>query len=289
MSSPVPNIFSMPPPRLTLTQRMSSAMTSIPLPLMILTTIIVICIVIVYIVVKFKSGYMKSVNMLQDPVILSNPMAGDFMTCASAKLPASNNGTEYSYSMWLFVDNLNITADPKPVLYRGNSQSLSNGCFYVYMDAKTNKLYASAATNASVPVSSFADIQADKKTFLQSTIDYIPLQRWVNVLYSIKDTVMTTFLDGELYSVTSMFELPLRADGSRPLITPHTGDIMLGGKADMEGFNGYLGNCTYYNFGATISDVRGIYDKGPYTRTWFSYLGLGVRSPIYKIDTSNLK
>jgi hypothetical protein len=291
MSSPAA-FFSTPPPTPTIAQRLSNLSTNMPLPIMVLTTTIVLIMVILFIVVRMKRGTLKSVSILKDSVVLANPMAGDYMISPGAKLPASNNGHEYTYSIWLFIDNLNITRTHKPVMYRGSSASWSDGCFYVFMDAKTNQLYAASRTNGAVDAANKEPTLEGIKNnpfFMRSTIDYVPLQRWVHVAYSIKDTTMSTFVDGELYSVTSVHELKARPDGSRPLPVQHKGDIMIAGKADKEGFNGYIGNGTYYNFAATMKEVRQIYNKGPYVSTWMSYFGLGVRSPIYRISSNDLK
>lgn len=264
-----------------------------PYPVMILISVLVLVLVIVFIVFKVKANSLASVDLLTNPIVPGNPLGGEFNIAPAGKLPNTNNGNQYSYSVWLFVDNVSITEDHKTVLYRGNSQSYANGTFFVYMDAKTNSLYASVRTNGALDETNtnveptLNDIKKNKY-FLQSLIDYIPLQRWVNVTYTVNDTVLSTFMDGDLYSVTSIYELPVKADGSRPLISKQQGDVNISGKAGKEGFNGYIGNSKYYNFALTVTEAQVVYKKGPYKLSWLSYLGLtnvGVRSPIYTIHS----
>jgi Concanavalin A-like lectin/glucanases superfamily len=296
MSSPGVFSFNQPRPAATTTSaRFSALMQATPYPLMILTAIIVLVAVIVYVVMRIKKGSLKSVNLLTSQVVLANPMTGGFSSIPGAVLPNATNGTEFSYSLWIFVENISITNDHKIVLFRGNPASFSNGSFFVYMDAKTNVLHAAVRTNGAVDETSTAqtptlgDIQQNKY-FLRSTVEYVPLQRWVNVSFSVKDAVMTTYLDGDLYSVTSIYEMPLKMDGTRPLVAKQGGDVMIGGKTGQDGFNGYIGNCKYYNYAISVPEAHSIYEKGPYKTSWLSYIGLdnlGVRSPVYLISAAN--
>lgn len=297
MSSPfvssAPSVAPVAQPALK--NRFMSLMQGAPYPLMVIVAIIVLTAVIVFIIIKYKQGSLKSTPLLKQQIILANAKGGDFTICPAGTLPSATNGSEFSYSLWVYVDNISITQDHKNVVYRGNSQNFANGTFFVYMDAKTNSLYASVRTNGALDEStlpqppSLNDVK-NNKYFLQSAIDYIPLQRWVNISYTVKDTTLSTFLDGDLYSVTSIYELPTKTDGSRPLISTQSGDIMVGGKIGKEGFNGYIGNCLYYNFAMTIAESKVVYNKGPYQATWLSYLGfsnVGLRSPIYTIGADS--
>lgn len=272
----------------------ASVLQKTPYPLMVVTAVIILVAVIVFIIIKVKGNTLKSVNLLTAPIIKANPLSGDYVTTPAGYLPSTTNGNEFTYSIWMFVDNISITNDHKIVLYRGNSQSFANGSFFVYMDAQSNVLYASVRSNAALDDSTsnteptLQDIKSNKY-FLQSTIEYVPLQRWVNVAYTVKDTVISTFLDGELYSVTSIYELPAKQDGSRALLATQAGDVMTGGKAAQEGFNGYIGNSKYFNFALTVAEAKRVYRQGPYKASWLSYLGLGnvgLRSPVYQITAT---
>lgn len=271
--------------------RFQSLFQSTPMPIMIIVSVIVLAVVIVFIFYKIKTGSLISTTLLPQQMISANANQGSFTIFPGGKVSNSAYGTEFSYSLWLYVDNITITNDHKNVMYRGNSTTFANGTFFVYMDAKTNTLYASVRTTGVLDETTAAQTPTlvdinQNKYFLKSTIDYVPLQRWVNVTYVVKDTTMTTFLDGDLYSVTSIYELPGKPDGSRPLISTQNGDVMMGGMTAAPGFNGYLGNIVYYNFSLDLAQGKTVYFKGPYKSTWLSYLGfsnVGLRSPIYKI------
>lgn len=283
-------------PSSSYSQKLSGLVSGTPVPLMIVVAIIVLTAVIVFIVIKVKKGSLESVDLLNTPVISANAQGGEFYIAPAAKLPTSGNGNVCTYSLWLFVDNVSITNDHKIVMYRGNSGTFANGTFFAYMDAKTNTLYASMRTNGALTDGSTSNPTLsnirNNKYFLHSKIDYIPLQRWVNVSYSLKDTVLSTFLDGDLYSVTSIYEMPMKPDGSRPLPSKQSGDIMIGGKAAKPGFTGYIGNSKFYNFSVTLAEAKVMYNQGPYKKSWLSYIGLSnvaLRNPVYKVSTEDVK
>lgn len=271
----------------------SSVVRSIPLPLMVAVALIILVTAIVFILLKIQRGSLKTVKLQNVPLLMANPQTGEPYYTPSAKLPASSNGVQYTYSFWLYIEDLHITDDEKIILFRGNTSAYENGTFFVYMDAKTNKLYASSATNA-VKSSGFIPLRLtdlkNNRTYLTSTIDFVPLQRWVNITYAIKDNIMTTFVDGDLYGVTSVFEIRNAQTGARALIIPHKGDIMLGGNKTNESVNAYIGNAIYCNYAVNVNQAREIYNKGPYEASWLGYFGLGnigFRSPIYKVNTAS--
>ena len=274
--------------------KFTSILQATPYALLIVSSIIIIVAVIVFIALQIRNTSLKTINMLKTSIIKANPQAGEFYISPAAKLPDSSN--EFSISLWLYIENLSITDNHKIILYRGNPDTFANGKFFVFMDSKTNTLYASLRTTAAYDDSNNSkpnlfDIRYNKY-FLQSAIDYVPLQRWVNIIYTVKDTVLTTYLDGEIYSVTSIYELPQSHNGGRPLPSKQSGDIMIGGNAYYESFDGYMGNLTYHNFSLNVKEARVLYKKGPYMTSWLAYLGLGnvgVRSPIYRISASDVK
>jgi hypothetical protein len=277
--------------------KFSGMFQSTPYPLMIVVSIIVIVAAILFIVLRLRRGAYKSVDLLKKSIVNSNPDNNEHYVSPAAKLPLGINGNDFSVSMWLYVDNLTITNDHKIILYRGNPTTYTNGRFFVYMDSRTNTVYASVRTSGAQEESSsqrepsLTDIRGNKY-FLQSTIDYVPLQRWVHLLYTVKDTTMSTYVDGDLYSVTSIYELPTTAFGSRPLPVRQQGDYMVGGKIGKQGFNGYIGNPTYFNFAVALNDVKLVYKKGPYKSSWLKFVGMGnvgFRNPVYKITGEEVK
>lgn len=262
------------------------------IPIFVLLTLLIITGIIIFLVYKIRGYRFKTVDLMRVPVLNANPMAGEHMTFLGSGIPSLKNGSEFSYSFWIYVESITITSDYKIVLYQGNANSYVNGSTYVYMDPNTNKLYITVRTNGkpeTPDVNNKINLQQilDNDGLMQASIDYVPLQRWIHVLYAVRDAVMYVYLDGELYSVQSTFDMALRADGSRPMITKPIGDVFVGGKAGREGINGYIGRAQFMNYAVSLKQAKTIYSEGPYKQNFLSYLGIknvGVRSPFFYTD-----
>jgi hypothetical protein len=84
--------------------------------------------------------------------------------------------------------------------------------------------------------------------------------------------------------------MPTKGDGTRMIIAPQSGDIMIGGKAGKEGINGYIGNAMFANYTVTLAQARDIYMRGPYKASWLSMFGLGnygLRAPVYRLSADD--
>lgn len=271
-------------------EKVSSATSSVPV--LVFITLLVITGVIIFLIYKVRQYSLKTVDLMRVPVINANPMSGEHHTFLGGRLPELRNGGEYTFSLWLYMENVTITSDYKIVLYQGNASGYVNGSTFVYMDPNTNRLYITLRTNGNPEVVDrdgrvMLQQIKDNPNLMQATIDYVPMQRWVHVMFSVRDAVMYLYLDGELYSVNSVYDLPTRADGSRPMITKPIGDVFIGGKADREGVNGYLARAQFMNFAATLQQAKAVYNEGPYKRSLLSYVGIdnvNIRSPFYFTD-----
>ena len=267
--------------------------------ILIFVSLIVLVAVIIYIVIRVRRFAMKSVPLTLEPVINANPMGGEAVRTPAGALPERVSGNDSSVALWLYVDNISdkVNGDHKVILYQGNPESYENGSFFVYMDGNTNKLYVSMRTSG-VDESklsktdnkvTLADVHTNK-SFLTTGIDYVPIQRWVHILITVKDATLTVFLDGELYSLATIYDLPLRIGDVRPVIVKGTGDIMVGGKSGAIGITGFIARAEFFNYALTLKQAKTKYEEGPYKSTILGYLGMpsvGVRSPLYWTDRAN--
>ena len=210
------------------------------------------------------------------------------------------------------------------VFYRGSTDGVASANPLVFMDGQTNKLYiaiktqdsqlaanitttlgtaeekerfkntydanvnlAAARTNNQFLNKSLGDKNHTNKHMIL-TIDYIPLQRWVNVTCVIDNKICTIFMDGEIYSVKSTEEYSKRSGN---LIVDKTdGNVFVGKNIKVS--NGatpdsYFSRLRFFNYGITMNEVKKIYNDGPAGGSMFGLPGMayGVRSPIYKVGT----
>lgn len=290
------------PPRPNISERVfrgvQKATSTASSSLYILVVLCLLCLigVIIYVIYRINKYSLKTVSLLPETVMNANAMSGSFVTVPSARLPKFAQGNEYSISFWLYVDNIQDKPDQehKMIMYQGNPNNYDNGTLFVYMDGNTNRMYVSARTNgADITVNADAsrtskliDIKANPY-FLHGTIEYVPIQRWLHFVVTIKDATMTVFMDGELYTVATIYEMQLRPNDIRPVLIKPSGDVMIGSKAGVLGVSGYIARAEYTNFSMTLRQVKSKYEEGPYKRSLFRFLGIpnvGMRNPFYYDD-----
>lgn len=275
--------------------------------------------VIVYISFSMKASNLKGKVLMKTPVKLDEQQVSTVIDAGD--IPKSVVGREYSYSFWMYLDSFNQSNDkPQMVMYRGSQNSLSDANPVVMMDGNTNKLYFVFKTQGSSlsAVSPFIKYDTDLSNILKRSyfmnkdltmttpdinkhvimsIDYIPLQRWVNIVIVVDNKLITIFMDGEIYSVKSVDEYKstktpeLDSRGNKidyNLILEKTeGNIYLGRYNKSPTPPAFMSKLEFYNYAISLTDVRRIYINGPFSKNFLNMLGVaayGVRSPIYKID-----
>jgi hypothetical protein len=129
------------------------------------------------------------------------------------------------------------------------------------------------------------------------TIDYVPMQRWLHVVMVVDNKLVTTFIDGEIYSVKTTDEYKMLKEPERDargntithnlIIEKTQGTLYMGKFGPAAPPSSYLSNLEFFNYAISINDVKRIYVHGPFSRNFLAMLGIssyGVRSPVYKID-----
>lgn len=305
--------------------------------LLIIGVILLFIIVILYILFMLKSAKLTGKQLTSKPIKLDELTVP--IEIASAELPKPVVGREYSFSFWLYIENYDqtftrnaannqVTPLDKMIFYRGTSGNINSANPIVTMDGLSNKMYIAIKTQDSTLTSIPGRIDYNSNLynirfmnyFLNSklkirdtanpdqpainkyiilTIDYIPLQRWVNVTFIIDNKISTVYMDGEIYSVKSTEEFkavrePELDVRGRPvnvnLIVDKTDNNVYVGKNPSIGggktIPGYLGKLQFFNYALALNDVKTIYNQGPLGRkSWFGgKINYGVRAPVYKLD-----
>jgi hypothetical protein len=271
--------------------------------------IIVLVVVAMFAIVLVIMYVMKMVkaNKLQNVVLNADMIAFDNREIVPYKIPAENmslitNGQEYSYSFWVFLGGqYATTTKPKIILQRGNDNTYAGNVIQIspttspliMLDPVSNIMYFAVSTSAvTTSMSASAVIVTNSQGkytsgYMVNTIDYIPLQRWVNVALVVKDSAMYIYMDGDLYSVTTTNDV-VSSSGSpvSPMVKGTTGDLYIGDRVNYT--QGYDTLTRFYNYALTQNDIAKIYSSGPTASSWLSWLGMqnyGVRSPVYQINT----
>lgn len=260
--------------------------------ILIVVSIFILVLIVIYIISVVKKNKLQNVSLQTNMISLNNREIIPYKI-ASENLSLVTNGQEFSYSFWIILNSTyDPTSDHKLILQRGGTNNIISGKLNyssnvnpaIFLDKSTNKMYICISTTR-VKTNNFADgILAKDSGYIVSTIDYLPLQRWVFIGVVIRETTLYVFIDGDLYSASSIYDIP-SSNGTRPMIKGTNGDIIIGEKNNTT--QGYLANSRYFNYALTQNEMVSYYNSGPSTNGLLSMLGLknyGVRSPIYEIE-----
>lgn len=216
--------------------------------------------------VKLLDGMVSatSMNVITQDISQSPTM---LVTHSSNK----ENGIEFTWSVWVFVDNL-------------DSINYTNGIFHnVFFKGNYNPYSGSDSncTGLNIPnngpglyivndsKSRSASLQVLMDTFQQSSsqiigesckvtnpiiVPHIPLKTWVNVVIRCNGNILDVYVNGVIANSISLIGVPKQ----------NYGDIYVAANG---GFNGNIASLIYMNHSASNKDIWDIYQKGPNTKS----------------------
>ena len=266
---------------------------------LVVAAMFILILVIIYVTTMLKASKLQNVILQTTMIGIDNREVVPF-TVPAANMSLVLNGQEYSYSFWIFLGGLySTTSQQKIIIQRGNSHSYATNSLQIspstspliMMDPVSNIMYFCAATSAVTTSMVASDVIAKDTTgtytsgYLVTTIDYVPLQRWVNIAMVVKDMSMYIYMDADLYSVITVSDIST-STSVNPMIKGTNGDLLIGDKVNYT--PGYISMTRFYNYALTQNDIQSLYNAGPVPTSWLSYLGLknyGVRTPVYALPT----
>lgn len=255
-----------------------------------LIVILLLVLFIVWLVRKIGNSGRTSVVLSTSVIPLKG--GGTPLTLDKAAAPPTINGQEFCYSFWLYLNSIDPSTQHKLLFLRSTdavssaaTMVLANASPIVYLDQSTNKLYIS------IPTTNFSTLAAahlsDLVTYngdavVTVTVDYVPLQRWVNVSFCVQDNMIVVYIDGDIYAV---YSIPEFDSSTRPVFNGTTGTVQIGDASNQ--IDGFVTKLTFMNYAITQRQASSMYRQGPAQATLFSRLGLPpyeFRTPIYRTD-----
>jgi len=266
--------------------------------ILIIVAMLVLVLIVIYIVQMVKKNKLQNVS-LQAKMIALDDRSVVPLSIDASQMSLVTNGQEFSYTFWLILSSgYDSTSDYKMIMLRGNSVTTaglysSNANPIILLDKSTNKMYICIATSAVSGTSNSASsiLSRDPVTnqfnsgYMISAIDYVPLQRWVYIGVVIQDTTLYVFIDGDLYSATTVYDVVGGVGGIRPVIKGTNGNVAIGDKINTT--PGYISKTQFFNYALTQTEMQSQYAAGPTPSSMLSIFGLnnyGVRSPVYQIN-----
>ena len=268
-----------------------------------------ICIaVLVYLLVLFNRPSLLYYTLAGTPVKVNEQSLKALKN--TDKLPSLKNGREYAFSFWTYVEAVDNSDDYRLVFLRGNDLASANP--FVYFDKKSNKMIVKVKTDAAggtlQPINSGEEIGLDTEIttktdgnttihtdtckFATFEIDYVPLQRWVNIIINVDNYVVTVFMDGAIHSTRVLNENndDCVSDNLSKLVSETTGEVKVGNSPGLQAFNGYISKLQFFNYSLkTQRHISKIYESGPVqSQGILQKLGLPLysfRNPVYRVDS----
>jgi hypothetical protein len=259
---------------------------------------LVIFVIVSYVVYRFLVTSLQTATLLERPVHARNAAAA----VDAAKIPSLDNGLEYAMSFWVYVDTLQSTNNLKQVLLLGSREACT---VYCGMDKSSNALYFAIKLTSCTDTAMSADAaKASIAAYIQARsgsgrgdsvsdgnggganvgnnhlvvrVEYVPLQRWVNVVVVMNQDIVTLYLDGDIYSVASVTGND-GGGGKAAAVSAPTGGMLVGDTAD--GFYGFVSRVQFFNYATSVYHARMLYNAGPVSRGLLGYIGL----PRYRLQ-----
>ena len=228
------------------------------------------------------------------------------------KLPTLSNGREYAYSFWVYLESVKTDGNYNLVFLRSpnnDSNYLNNANPIVYLDKNSNKMVIKVRT-ASADTITYENLDSviegegtnnpvtfhnDNCKYATFKIDYVPLQRWVNIIINVNNNMLAVIMDGAVHSTRVLNEDNDRCPGesASKLVSPTTGSIMIGNISEeinnLPAADGFISRVQFFNYSLkTPGHIKKIYNAGPVKSVGIlQKLGLplyGIRNPLYRID-----
>ena len=174
-------------------------------------------------------------------------------------------GIEFSWSVWLYVEDIEPQGQLKHVFHKGsetdsnNSADAHKGLMYpnnapgLYIDSNTNGLV--------VVMNTFDSIIQEIK------VDDLPLNKWVNVMIVCNNLTVDIYVNGTIARRHILDSVPRQ----------NYGDVWVNMNG---GFNGSLSDLKYYNHSLGTAKIQSIVDSGP-NLTASSTSGISTNNPPY--------
>lgn len=270
----------------------------------IILVVLALVVITIYLVYFIKKSDLKSIELLDTNFKDLNDKNKLPYIIASDKFQASANGQEYTYNFWVYLsENYDSTTQHKLILQRGKYNDPSSTSYsgssllidpqanpVVAMNKHTNEMMIAVSTNRvkeAMPLDKVFERNSSNEfvsPFLITTIDYVPLRRWVNINIIVFENILRVYMDGDIYSVTTTDDMKKGAT-STPLIKTNNGELTIGNPAFPT--KGYLAKLQFFNHSISQGKITSLYKSGPMKNSWLSFIGLnryGLQTPIYKVN-----
>lgn len=195
--------------------------------------------IIVIIVLYFVYVYLFSNP--NDKTIVKSQDARSQQVISASNLPSSAT-TNYTYSIWIYVNDWNYRFGQTKVIFGRTDQN---------NDPSPSVKLSPSINNLDVTLSTYPTSGTNTQPTLHTcSIQDIPLQRWTNIIVTLNDRALDLYLDGKLVRTCVLPGVPKLNPNSDLYLCPDGG------------FSGYISNFRYIANSVNPTEAYNIYKKG---------------------------
>jgi hypothetical protein len=259
--------------------------------ILVICAMIVIILITIYIIRIFKKSNLKESKLTKKIIQMDDKSVIPYKI-PGGSIDVSNRGQEFAYTFWIYLGEYTTTVQHKLVYQRGSALPTDTNVTLSYtanpviaLDKGTNKLMFALATSRTTGSNTINSIFSKTANYITTTIDYLPLHRWVFVTMVLRDNIMTVYMDGDIYSVTTTSDLQTTSTDVRPIVSSTFGDAFIGSTSYST--LGFISKLCTYNYALTQNEIKSMYNSGPIKKSLLSMFGIanyGVRSPVYNLQ-----
>jgi len=155
-----------------------------------------------------------------------------------------NEGIEFTWCVWVYIDGINPLGQYKHIFYKGNDNLISNGMNY---PNNAPGLYLAPDTNALVVMmNTYNNIDEE------ITVPDMPLNKWVNIIVRCQNTTLDVYINGVITRSVELNGVPKQ----------NYGNVYVGMNG---GFDGFISNLQYFNYALPVTKINSIVNAGPNT------------------------
>lgn len=200
--------------------------------------IIIVVAVLIYIIIRFFSKTSTSLTIMQSGT--------EKQVIKANTLPNNSNTSNYTYSVWFYVQDWNYRfGEPKTLLIRHDQDG----------QPSPSIVLGGAENNIKVSVSCYPQDQTSSTDSSSSivrncNVPNFPLQSWVNLIISLYGRTLDMYIDGKLVRTCVLPGVAKVNPAANIIVTP-------GG-----GFNGWTSNFEYWDDATNPQQAYNIYKSG---------------------------
>jgi Concanavalin A-like lectin/glucanases superfamily len=208
---------------------------------------------------KLINGMVSAKDMIIIPQDPEEASAINISRSANA-----TEGIEFTWSVWIYIDDVYKTGQYRCVFYKGNDYSSNpdNQSHGLNFPNNAPGLYLAPNTN---------DLVVFMNTFKvineQVTIPDIPMKKWVNVMIRCQNTTLDIYINGTIAKSLKLHGVPKQ----------NYGNVFVAANG---GFDGYISNLWYYNYALGTSEINRLVNMGPDT-TMSGTDSINMKTPNY--------